>query len=383
MNEPANGFELLQRLRDQNKKGKRNQEFIEFEKYLSLKAREKGVPVSGTFELTPLCNFNCKMCYVHLQAEQLHGQNVLSVETWKDLIYQAWKAGLITATLTGGECLTYYGFEELFLFLHSLGCEVSVFTNGYLLDEKWIQFFKKHMPAMIQITLYGCDDDVYERVTGQRVYSTVVTNIKRAVEADLPVCISITPNKYLGEELLETIRIARELCKTVIVNSIFSTPREETGRSGQQDDAELDLYIRAFKYINQLEGIETAEMNERDLPPCGGTPCNISECGLKCGGGRSNFSIDWKGTLKPCVDFERIRAYPLKEGFATAWAKVNQAANSWPRVPECEECAYSDVCNTCAAYMLRYADPGTLPAGLCQQTRKFVCSGVKQIPVCE
>ena len=77
MNGPANGFELLQQLRDQ--KSKRNQEFSEFEKYLSLKAREKGVPVSGTFELTPLCNFNCKMCYVHLQTEQLHGQNVLSV----------------------------------------------------------------------------------------------------------------------------------------------------------------------------------------------------------------------------------------------------------------------------------------------------------------
>lgn len=380
MNELTNGFEHLRKLQDQDEK---KPKFSEFEKYLSLKAREKGVPVSGTFELTPLCNFNCKMCYVHLNIDQLHGRDVLSVNTWKDLIYQAWKAGLITATLTGGECLTYPGFDELFLFLHSLGCEVAVFTNGYLLDEKRIQFFREHLPAMIQITLYGCNDDVYERVTGQRAFTTVVTNIKRAIEAGLPVCVSITPNKYLGEELLETIRIAKELCKTVIVNSFFTTPRQETGRSGQQDDAELDLYIRAFKYIDQLEGRETVEIEERDLPPCGGSSCTASDCGLKCGGGRSNFSIDWKGTLKPCVDLERIQAYPLKEGFAAAWTKVNQEANNWPRVPECEGCPYDAVCNACAAYMLRYADPGKLPTGLCEQTRKFVCSGVKHIPTCE
>ena len=30
------------------------------------KARENDTPISGYFELTPLCNLDCKMCYVHL-----------------------------------------------------------------------------------------------------------------------------------------------------------------------------------------------------------------------------------------------------------------------------------------------------------------------------
>lgn len=29
-------------------------------------ARENDTPISGYFELTPLCNLDCKMCYVHL-----------------------------------------------------------------------------------------------------------------------------------------------------------------------------------------------------------------------------------------------------------------------------------------------------------------------------
>ena len=166
MEERMDGFDLLERLREQN--GKEVQRFSNLTRFLSFKAREKGIPFSGQFELTPLCNFDCKMCYVHLNPEQINGHSVLSVDSWKDIIHQAVEAGMVKAALSGGECLVYPGFKELFLYLHSLGCEVSVLTNGYLLDDDRIRFFQEHMPSRIQITLYGWNEDVYERVTGQR-----------------------------------------------------------------------------------------------------------------------------------------------------------------------------------------------------------------------
>ena len=92
MDEPINGFDFLKEIRRQ-KEGKRPT-YSELEDFLKMKAREKGVPVSGQFELTPLCNFNCKMCYVHLMKDQLGTTEILSVEQWKDLMYQAWQAGM-------------------------------------------------------------------------------------------------------------------------------------------------------------------------------------------------------------------------------------------------------------------------------------------------
>ena len=150
MEQTRNGSEFLEYLRKQN--GKQRQTFDAFYSYLEKKARIQGVPLSGEFELTPMCNLNCKMCYVHLSPEQMNNRELLTVEQWKDLMYQAYKAGMLHATLTGGECLTYPGFRELFLYLHSLGCEVSVFTNGALLNKDWIDFFKQHTPAEIQRT---------------------------------------------------------------------------------------------------------------------------------------------------------------------------------------------------------------------------------------
>ena len=171
------GYAFLDDLAAQKKKDKLT--FDDFSDYLEDKARVTATPINGQFELTPLCNLNCKMCYVHLQPEQL-SQKPLGVDQWKSLIDEAWEAGMFQVTLTGGECLTYPGFEELYLYLHSKGCQITVLTNGVLLDEKRISFFKEHPPAVIQVTLYGSDDDTYERVTGQRQAKAVIEHVKMA-----------------------------------------------------------------------------------------------------------------------------------------------------------------------------------------------------------
>lgn len=82
--------------------------------YLRAVARERSIPLHGTFELTPLCNLNCRMCYVHLSEKQLKqtGKCLLTTEQWKHLMGQAADAGMITATLTGGEALTYPGLTN-------------------------------------------------------------------------------------------------------------------------------------------------------------------------------------------------------------------------------------------------------------------------------
>ena len=381
MEEYANGFEFLESLKRQS--GKQAPDYTLFSRYIAYKARKRGVPICGQFELTPLCNFNCGMCYVHLNPEQLHERDVLSVNEWKKLFSQAVEAGMYHANLTGGECLTYSGFDELFLYLHSLGCEVGVLTNGLLLDDKRIQFFREHMPSRIQITLYGWNDDVYERVTGRRVFNIVIENIRKAIDAGLPVALSITPCDLLGDDVLETIRVAKEICKSVTVNSCLFSPREETGRSDLLKNPQKEEYLKIYRLINELSGVETREIDEKELPPYGGDVHECKECGLQCGGGREAFVVDWKGTLMPCNRLDQIKAFPLEDGFKVAWMKINQAANSWPRVPECEGCAYRDVCSSCAADMLQYAPPGKQPIEICEQTKFFVRHGIRKIPECE
>ena len=375
------GFDFLDALYRSN--GKQVQDYESFFLYLDKRSREKGIPLCGQFELTPLCNFSCRMCYVHLDAGQLAGRNVLPVPAWKDLMRQAWEAGMMKATLTGGECLAYPGFEELYLYLHSLGCEVAVLTNGYLLDDRRIEFFLQHRPECIQVTLYGWNDDVYERVTGRRAFGTVTENVRRAIEAGLNVKLTVTPSRYLGDDVLETIRAAVSITKNFRVNSAIFTPREETGRSQQKDNPDADLYIRIDRLMKELAGAEVREIDEDKLPPAGGPDHTCDKCGLECGGGRSTFTVDWKGELIPCNGLVQVRAYPMRDGFREAWTRINREAVSYPRIPECEGCAYEKVCVSCIAIKQQYAGPGKQPKELCETVRYYVRHGVMQIPACE
>ncbi len=381
MEVPVNGVEFLAELREKGIKKKPN--FRDLTRFFDQKARQKGIPFSGQFELTPLCNLDCRMCYVHLNPEQLRGRAVLPVSEWKDLMTQAFQAGMLQASLTGGECLAYPGFDELYLHLHSLGCQVAILTNGVLLNEKRIQFFREHKPVDIQITLYGWNDDVYERVTGKRVFETVAQNIRMALVAKLPVTITITPSIYLGEDVLETVRVAKTFTHNVKVNPSIFTPREETGRAGQADDPDLDLYVRIYRLMDELDGFEPREIPPEQLPAPGG-PCHTcTECGIQCGAGRSCFALDWKGNLMPCSRLEMIQGHPLEEGFKAAWARVNKWSNEWQRVPECSGCAYEGICENCAAGIQAYGEFGKQPTELCKRTMYLVQHGVRHLPECE
>ena len=381
MAEPRNGYEFLKQLAERKDEVKNPHQ--EFYAYLDSKARKKGIPLHGQFELTPLCNFDCRMCYVHLTKAQMQERNLLMVEDWKDLIHQAWKAGMIDATLTGGECLTYPGFREIYLYLRSLGCEVNVMTNGALMNDEWIRFFQENKPAQIQITLYGQNEEVYERVTGQRSFAVVAENIRKLQLAGLPISLSVTPSKYLGEDVFETIRFGKTFGTELAVNNFLMDPREETGRSGQQDEVDIDFYVRLLRFLDEKEEKVIRVIPEEQLPPIGGPTHECQKCGLQCGGGRSSFNIDWKGIMYPCNQLSMIKGYPLRTSFSDAWKQINRTVENWPRVPECEGCAYEPVCSNCAAQIVRFTAPGKRPTALCEQTRYLVQHGVRHIPECE
>ena len=63
-------------------------------KMLFQKSSIKKIPLSGTFELSPVCNFDCRMCYVRKSPEEVkcHNRKMLNLEQWKKIyFFIAWK----------------------------------------------------------------------------------------------------------------------------------------------------------------------------------------------------------------------------------------------------------------------------------------------------
>lgn len=373
--EPKTLFQLLRQLDEQGITDHRR--YAAVKRFLNFKAREKLTPVSGSFELTPLCNLDCKMCYVHLNREQLRGAELLTTDQWKQLMKQAVDAGMMYAALTGGECLTYPGFKELYLYLRSMGVETSILSNGILMDTEMVEFLKENPPSYIQISLYGASEEAYERVTGQRRFNTVVENLKRIRDAGLPLTAAVTPNAFMedGEDIL---RLLHDLAIPFRINSGLIAPREETGRDTLE--ADLDTYVKLMRLQRTLKGKDILpECDPESLPDVGGT--GESQKGVRCGAGRSGFSIGWDGNMRPCNGFPCEPAHPLETGFMDAWRKLNAIARDFPLPIECSGCKYESACKHCVAEHASGAPIGHASPAICAWGRRMAAEGLIRIEV--
>lgn len=313
-------------------------------RYLSISAWEKNVPISGSFELTPLCNFDCKMCYVHLTRDQMKGKELLSVEQWKDIMSQAVQNGMMFAELTGGECLSYPGFEEVYLHLVSLGVNVAVLTNGSLISEKTVELFKMYPPSIVQITLYGSSEEAYEHVTGKRAFERVVHNIKMLKEMGTVVKLAITPSRYMLDDAKRLKEFVDNLGIAYVTGEMLVDTHEETGRNLTDFDiteTEREEYKKVFiserKLVSTLEDIEMHSETE------------MSDQGLPCAAGRNSFVIEWNGAMTLCHILRLTKVDVLQEGFQNAWIQINDAARTYRFPIICATCVNIKKCKRCPA----------------------------------
>lgn len=133
--------------------------------YLDFKTRDMHLPFSGTLELTPRCNMNCKMCYIRMSEEEMKkvGKE-LPVEEWIRIAQEAVDMGMVSILLTGGEAILYKDFKKLFLALRKMGLFISINSNSTMLTDEWIEFFKENPPAKFNITIYGGCNETYARL---------------------------------------------------------------------------------------------------------------------------------------------------------------------------------------------------------------------------
>ncbi len=338
--------EMLDRLEAEG--AEKHKRMSSFEQELIYRARKKGVPLHGKFELTPLCTLDCKMCYIHLHKEQMHGAELLPTEQWKSLMKQAADMGMMDASLTGGECLLYPGFDELYLYLRSLGVSPTVLTNGTLLTEERVAFFKAHPPKLIQVTLYGSNDDAYEQVTGHRSFQAVINGIRMLKEAGIRFMVMLTPNAFMDlEDAKRMMDLLHSMGVLFGINSMLIMPYEETGRAKKKMEYDIDVenYIALYKYRASLLGFTHTPFCEDDFIDI--VDENDKGRGLLCSGGRAAFCITWDGKMQPCSGLHKLQQLPFRDGFAEAWKKLNAQCEDYPRLVECTDCKLKCVCILC------------------------------------
>lgn len=314
---------------------------------LTINNYNNNIPGTGFFELTPLCNLDCKMCYVHLNDPSVKNK-MLSGAQWIAIMQEAIEHGMTRACLSGGEAMTHPDFLDIYMFLINNGIAVQLKTNGILLDQM-MDVFKKYPPVIIDVSLYGCDSESYLAVTGVDAHERVVSNIQKVIDNGLSIRLMITPSEQMFPYIEKVMRLADSFGVSVIITEFLLNPNDNTGRSKES----FAISDNAFEEINRLkdEIFDPKDIARDEYEPDDSAEIKVRtlEKGLRCLAGRGTFAINWDGTMSPCVNFPRtiVLAEPMKTGFADAWKKINESVRNYEWPKKCHSCDINSRCNFC------------------------------------
>ena len=93
-------------------------------KYIYQKAARDRTPVSGTFELTPRCNMNCRMCYIRMSEEEMNARGrEYTADEWIRMGRVCAQRGMLFLLFTGGEPFLRKDFRKIYTELKKLGLD--------------------------------------------------------------------------------------------------------------------------------------------------------------------------------------------------------------------------------------------------------------------
>ena len=346
---------------------------------LHSRSARLGRPCSGTFELTPRCNFDCKMCYVHLSAqEQAERGEELTADQWLAIGESACAEGMVFLLLTGGEPTIRPDFMEIYRGLKKLGLLVSINTNGFLLQGELLRQLLDDPPHRINISLYGTSNETYEALCGVPAYDRVLANIKMLREGGIDVKLNMTVTPENAPDMDRVAEQARVLSAHLQTAMYLFPPVRVTGSSAfpQRMDPERVGELEAERLRRKLSERELEELVRTLKDPDDPT----EDCPV-CRGGRSAFWLTWNGTMLPCGMLPTPFADVLSMGFSAAWRRIRDEVKGLRLPSKCLACRYRSICRVCLAKCycekMSFGEP---PAYACRMTealvRSLLCEGV-------
>ena len=341
---------------------------------LTIKCAKAGVPASGTFELTPRCNLGCRMCYVRMTPEEMApiGRERTAAE-WLALAKEAKEAGMVFLLLTGGEPTLRDDFIEIYEGLARVGLSISINTNGTLFDDKLKEAFHRCPPAQVNITLYGTSEEDYlEQCGNVNAYEKVMDAIQWLQEENILLHLNATMTPSNIDRWLEFEEFARSRNLELRMTTYCFPPVrrgecKEFERLTPEKAGELSVLDTLYRDGQQVIDRRKANLTQQ-LSSC---KLDIGDP-MQCMAGRSQFWINWDGSMVSCGMLDKPSANPFELGFTKAWEKIKTETEKIRLCPECAGCPDKKTCMNCAA--VTYTETGKFdgkPEYMCRMNEAY------------
>lgn len=281
-------------------------------------AYDHKIPITGEFEITSHCNFNCEMCYAK------NTDPVLKKDDWFRIFDMAQKNGMLYALLTGGEIFTHPDFIDIYEYLYDLGVKITLYTNGSLLKESILHTLKKRPPEMVAITLYGYDETSYKEFTKSQSFKAVDQTIDALKANRIPLVLRTIPLPYIYQRLDHIIDYAKS----------------------------KGCHLGYFLYVSKVKGqdrLKPKDLLNFELRLKRAFPIKSqSKHKRLCGAFKNGYFINHKGYMQACPMMP-IPSRKVEDDLMATFKTLQKEWEAMLEASPCTNCEHRDGCMTCLA----------------------------------
>jgi radical SAM protein with 4Fe4S-binding SPASM domain len=324
---------------------------------ITLQNRLERNILNATFELTNICNFKCKHCYVDKKQSSF-----INTERTKELITELSKIGCYSLLFTGGEATLHPDFCEIYSHAYSLGFKITIYTNGYHLTEELKECFIDKKPSMIAISLYGYDNISYEYFTKMpEAFNRIMNSIKFFKQNNIPIQTRTQLHSETKEIIKKIYDISANLNIPFNYGSNICPPNDPT----DLNLISMNLLPEEIHRIKELVPSEPLD-REKNLvfskKMLNSIPPQLKEIDWICGGGITSCLIDSELNISPCVQL-RIPSISMTNSnisIEKAWMDIGEKINLLlknknvkKQAFKCHNCDKKYHCAICPAWIIR------------------------------
>lgn len=301
------------------------------------------LPHVAVLEITQKCNHKCIFCSCPWEYSVPRPSNELTAREWKQVIYFYRTCGVRHITFSGGEPTLREDLCELISFARGLGFTLGVVSNGRVLSDDLLKFFKEN-EVLTSISVPGIKTFVQH--TGVDNIDNVLALFDKCKSIGLSTVANIAVTKKNIGELYENIALPiLHGADYILLNRFLPGGRGMHNTEFMLNKQELTTMLDTAEEVLVRAGIKGHVGTE--LPCCVIDKQKYKNLGVstKCGAAKEFFVTDPEGYIKVCNHSpQRICKWDEAEFIENNeyWKRFTDCAY----LPEmCSGCKDSDICD--------------------------------------
>lgn len=165
-------------------------------------------PVNVTWEITEVCNLQCRHC---LSAElRTDGAGELDLAQCRTFIDELVRMQVFQVNFGGGEPLLRGDFLDIVHYAHSRGITICISTNGTTLDDGLVDELITMTPIYLQVSLDGARAETNDAIRGEGTFERILAGVDLLAARGYPdLSLNMVVTRRNVSEIAEFDQLAR------------------------------------------------------------------------------------------------------------------------------------------------------------------------------